>query len=262
MLTSLIAAATFSLATQTFDPNAIPARYQGHVVPTNGRPPTGFQTKVVALTFDDGPHASRTTPILNVLEEEGVPATMFLVGQNVARYRNLMQREKDYGLELANHTYTHPRSPSSSIAKAEVERTISAISAVKKPFSRLFRPPYGERYSTTSNYAMSLGYASVLWTSDSHDWELDSPNTMLNTYVIPQMTPGDIILMHDNRPVTDETIRLVIQAYRNDGYQFVTVTQMLWLWDAYLNSPEAALLEAAATTRESAQSRDINCCAD
>ena len=84
---------------------------------------------------------------------------------------------------------------------------------------------------------------------------------MLNNYVIPQMTPGDIILMHDNRPITDETIRQVIQAYRNDGYQFVTVTQMLWLWDAYLSSPDAALLDAAASSSLQARaSHDINCC--
>lgn len=254
------------VASQVFDPYALPPRYQGQVVPTTWRPPVGFNERVVALTFDDGPHQVQTMPILNILKSEGVTATMFLVGQWVDRYRSPMVSEKNLGLELANHTYTHPSWPSVLAAAPEVTMTDRGISGFQKPHSKLFRPPYGQHSGNTSLYARSLGMASVLWTNDSHDWELTDSLAAVNN-VVSNMSPGDIVLMHDNRSCTPGAVRPIIQAYRAAGYQFITVTQMLWRWDAYLSShPEAELLSLATPPTESSRrlSEDAvhSCCAE
>ena len=235
------------LATRAFDPYALPPRYQGQVVGSTWRPPVGFTEKVVALTFDDGPHKTNTEPVLRALKEENVPATMFLVGQNVNLYRKLVDKERALGLELANHTYTHSSWPSPFIAAPEVLLTESALNLIQSPHSRLFRPPYGQANASTSLFAQSLCMASVLWTNDSHDWELSNPTQMVQS-VVGSMRPGDIVLMHDNRPVTPQGVRPIIWAYRRAGYQFLTVTQMLWRWDSFLNAATQPKVKVDSTT--------------
>ncbi|MBL8060151.1 MAG: polysaccharide deacetylase family protein [Chthonomonas sp.] len=220
---------------RAFDPYALPPRYVGEVVGSSWSPPPGFTEKVVALTFDDGPDKLYTAPVLQILKEQRIPATMFVVGIKVNQQRKQVEQERSMGLEIANHTYSHFSWPSPFIAGPEVLLTESAINMTQSPHSHVFRPPYGQAAGATSIFAKSIGMASVLWTNDTHDWELTSPTTMVN-YAISQMRPGDIVLMHDNRQVTPLGLRQIIRAYRTAGYQFLTVTQMLWRWDAFINA--------------------------
>jgi peptidoglycan/xylan/chitin deacetylase (PgdA/CDA1 family) len=213
----------------------IPPRYVGQTVPENWSPPAGFTKKVVALTFDDGPHGVQTQPIINILKNAEVPATFFLVGSQVELRENLAKSLADETLfELANHTYSHINNPPADVGVEEFKKTFYAIAKYRDPHSLLFRPPYGQRNASPSIYARSIGYACVLWTNDSHDWELLDPTVITNT-VASQMRPGDIVLLHDNRPGTPVALPNIINTYKQQGYTFITATQMLWEWNTYLN---------------------------
>src|SRR5262249_20303438 len=129
--------------------------------------------KVVALTFDDGPHGPATERLLDILRKENVKATFFLVGTMVEKHQDLVQREAAEGHEIANHTYDHTRLVGLSPERVESELRDGAQvigKAVGSP-PRLFRPPGGEYDNETIEAAKRLGYVMVLWTDDPSDYQ-------------------------------------------------------------------------------------------
>lgn len=188
----------------------------------------------VALTFDDGPDATYTPKILDILSEKGVPATFFVVGQEVGKYPEMMKRIVEEGHGLGNHTFTHPQLPKITSIEVlqEIQNTQKALaeSVGKKP--DLFRPPYGALTRADEELATEKGFRIVTWSVDTLDWTgLSGEEIFLN--VQKDISPGGIILQHNvdaNPGMLDGTVEAlpkIIDDLHARGYTFVTVQTML-----------------------------------
>lgn len=190
--------------------------------------------KVIALTFDDGPHPRYTDAILDILKEYGIRATFFVVGENAALYHDELKRIADEGHEIGNHTYTHAdlkRIDKSALQKEleETERIIESLSG-KRP--AVFRPPEGKCNETVVECANERGYTTVLWNVDPRDWA--SPTAKeVSDVILKNAQCGSVILCHDynsnGRSPTPDALRTVIPMLKAMGYSFVTVSELLRL---------------------------------
>ncbi len=189
--------------------------------------------KLIALTFDDGPHPRRTAEILDILSEYGIKATFFVIGKNAEAYPKLLLRMANEGHEIGNHTYSHmtAKGASKSEFTEEIVRTDKIIKNItgKKPV--LFRPPTGYCDSMTVKSASELEHKIIVWTVDTRDWAHNSEKNIVDT-VCSRAKSGAIVLMHDfiaGDSPTPGALRKIIPALLADGYSFVTVGELLSL---------------------------------
>lgn len=196
--------------------------------PTTEPAPDCAQVKCIALTFDDGPWPETTAQLLDTLEREKVPATMFLVGQNAQRYPDLVEREQAMGLEIANHTLTHPNLKKSGAEKVrnELSQTNKILTGLTDTAPTLMRPPYGANSSTSDQISGELGLGVVQWTYSPIDWENKDAAT-ITRLTVSGAEPNAIVLMHDTHTWTVDAVPQIITELRSQGYHFVTVTQLL-----------------------------------
>lgn len=187
--------------------------------------------KIIALTFDDGPHPRYTPQILDILQEYGVKATFFEVGENVKYYSDVSIRVVNEGHEIGNHTYSHPhiRTLDGFALLEEVERCEAEIYRVTGVKPTLFRPPEGVVDDAVKVMAQEKNYSLVLWDIDTRDWAATSVPDMVEN-IISNGSSGDIILMHDyvsKKCHTVEALRSIIPQLIEKGYRFVTVSELL-----------------------------------
>ena len=189
------------------------------------------EKKLIALTFDDGPHPKETDKVLDVLNKYNIKATFFIAGKHAKWYTNPLIRASKEGHEIGNHTFNHPDISNLSLSKIEeeivkCEDTLVEITG-KKP--TLFRPPYGSyKRSDLEEVAKKHDYKIILWTTiDARDWENPPASTIAST-IIDKAKNGDIILLHDYATNnTVEALDRIIPAMQKRGFQFVTVSELL-----------------------------------
>ena len=188
------------------------------------------EEKKIALTFDDGPHYKYTAEILDILKEYEIKATFFVVGELAERYPELIEREIREGHELGNHTNSHPKLTELSLAGliGEIKET-ETILASHQYSPKLFRPPEGRFGKEVEETAEALGYRIILWSVDTRDWA-HTPADKIVKNVMQNTKSGSIILCHDfigkNSP-TPEALRIFIPALLKEGYEFVTVSELI-----------------------------------
>ena len=183
--------------------------------------------KVIALTFDDGPHPKYTEQILDVLDEYGVKATFFVIGENVRNYPGIVEEETARGHEVESHTFSHRYANSYGYGEAvkELSSNEDAL-GVKTSF---VRPPGGIVSSSFKRAAGDMSYRIVLWSVDTLDWKCPGADHIVNT-VLNNAKSGDIILMHDyvcGHSSTVEALKRVIPSLIERGYTFVTIKELL-----------------------------------
>jgi peptidoglycan-N-acetylglucosamine deacetylase len=152
-----------------------------------------------ALTFDDGPDPDATPAVLDALDEAGVKATFFVVGEQLMRHWSIAREARARGHELALHGAAHPHHEelSPAAARDEVARGIGAFEAATGERPKLCRPPYG-RFSEHSHEAcLKLGLGPVYWSAWGIDWE-PIPPARIADLVTRDLTPGSIVLLHDS----------------------------------------------------------------
>lgn len=185
--------------------------------------------KVVALTIDDGPHYKVTPEILAILKEKQVKATFFVLGENVEHFPKLLAQEVADGHEIGTHTYSHPsllKLGTKKIAE-EFDKAEKAL-ATTAPKPTLFRPPGGFYNTQVIETAHQRGYTVVLWSIDPRDWSCPPTEKVVET-VLHDIKPGSIVLLHDGQyPLpTPQALGIIIDRLREQGYDFVTVSQLL-----------------------------------
>ena len=182
---------------------------------------------VVYLTFDDGPHASYTVPMLETLSRYDAVATFFVLGVQVQRFPEVLEQVVAGGHQVASHTVNHPSL--ANLTREEFIREVvggdEAIRAVvgdrADPLACL-RPPYGAVDSRTAPLAAELGKALVLWDVDPQDWRQPGAE-QIASYVLSHASPGAIILMHDGgggRSQTVAALETVLAELSPRGYEF------------------------------------------
>lgn len=187
--------------------------------------------KRIALTFDDGPHEVYTAEILSILKEYGVKATFFVVGQNAETYPSLVKEAAEAGHEIGNHTYSHPKlkGQNAESFSYELEKTKNVIETITGVSPILFRPPEGFRDDVIKTVAKEQGYQMVLWSVDTEDWRGLSADR-IETAILKDVKDGSIILCHDyvvGQSHTPEALRRVIPKLLEEGYAFVSVSELL-----------------------------------
>ena len=212
------------LVTATIHPAfALPAGVYHHHVNSSNK---------IALTFDDGPHPRYTAEILEILEEYGVHATFFFVGENVIYYPDAARAVAQHGHEIGNHTHHHvcPSAKNGSgVLARELELCEKAIQQVTDTSPKLFRPPQGNWNETLYGLARAREYDIVLWNIDTLDWA-HTPAEQICQHVLERAQSGDIILMHDFHAKgceTAEALRELIPALLERGFHFVTVSELI-----------------------------------
>lgn len=192
------------------------------------------QRKRVALTFDDGPDNNTTPKILDILNQYNVPATFFLIGENAERYPAVVKRIFYEGHQVANHSWSHlrPTELSSSNFLWEVKQSSKVLQDYLRPSNPLYyRPPYGLLTNTQMGKIREEGYLVISWSIDSLDWTKSTPKDIRDK-VVDSIYPGAIVLMHsaggkDKRQSTVEALPDIIDSLTKQGYEFVTVHDLL-----------------------------------
>jgi len=191
--------------------------------------------KMIALTFDDGPNGAATEQILNTLHERKVPATFFVIGANADRFPNSIKRMVSEGHLVANHTYRHSRFD--QISFGEMEKDIAdgskAIETITGIRPRWFRPPYGINGAGLEAICRQQGFVIAGWTLDANDWNPHPVDELVDT-IVSQVTPGDIILLHDgwetrpdaDRQLTMAAVPIIVDKLRQAGFVFVTLPEL------------------------------------
>ncbi|MFF2270105.1 polysaccharide deacetylase family protein [Cellulosimicrobium cellulans] len=156
--------------------------------------------RVVALTYDDGPHPEHTPRLLDVLARAGATATFFVLGQHVARYPEVTQRVVAEGHEVALHGEDHRSLLTLGDAEAvrrigDAKRRVEDVTGVPL---RLYRPPYGRHTVAQARGIRGLGLELVIWSGDAHDWLHDAEDRIARR-ALHDVFPGGIVLLHDDR---------------------------------------------------------------
>ncbi|MDN3019493.1 polysaccharide deacetylase family protein [Paenibacillus sp. BSR1-1] len=193
--------------------------------------------KLVALTFDDGPHPVFTPQILNILAKHDAKATFFVAGNKVVRYSDLLKREVKEGHEIANHTFHHIYG---NITSAKLSSELDETDKIIKKFTglkpSLYRPVAGFYNNVIINTAIKNGKEVVLWTwgQDSRDWADPPPNQIYNN-ITKGVKPGNIIIFHDwhgseytQTCSTTKALENILEFLDKNGYKCVTVTELLY----------------------------------
>lgn len=189
----------------------------------------------IAITFDDGPDPRFTSDVLDVLAEYNVPATFFLMGSRAIAYPEIVERMQNEGHIIGNHSYWHPnlvKEGDLATLENEVQRTEDTLANLVGYRTKLFRAPYGFLNTDLVEKLAELDYYYIAWSVDSLDWQEEPPQEIANR-VVSNVEPGAIILMHDggdwdaDRTSTIESLRTILPTLQGQGYQFVTVPELL-----------------------------------
>ena len=194
------------------------------------------QDPVVALTFDDAP-SPQVAPVLQTLEERGVKATFFAVGQGLEQHPDLARSIVASGHQLGNHTYSHNRMvlKTPDYISEEIERTSALIAAAGFTGPIYFRPPNGKKLLLLPWYLHRHNITTVMWDVEPDTYAGSvSPAAradFLTQYTLDHVRPGSIILMHPfcNEDCAPDRVALpkIIDALQAQGYHFVTVSELL-----------------------------------
>lgn len=187
--------------------------------------------KVVYLTFDDGPVPEVTPRVLDILDEMGVKATFFWVGENLTKYPNLAAEVLRRGHYAGNHTYHHIsgwQAPAiayqSEILLTEQKmQEVRRLAGITEVQPKLFRPPYGRSGLRMHRWLKEQGYKVVLWDIVSHDYNRRYSPERIVKIVMRYVRPGSVLLMHDSLKSDYNIITalpLIIRRLQLAGYEF------------------------------------------
>ena len=190
--------------------------------------------KLVAITYDDGPHPVYTPELLRILRDCRVKATFFMIGTRMQRWPWIVEQAAADGQVIANHTYSHPRYLSRD-THAQIVREIRDGQKVIEQLAHqrylVFRPPKGFLGNGVLRTADLMGYTVVLWSVSAYQHDTTRTPEQMAQRVLRLVRPGSIILMHDGRfPMRWRDVRatpLIIRALKKRGYRFVTVPELL-----------------------------------
>ncbi len=189
--------------------------------------PTG--RKLIALTFDDGPHPTITPKMIELLTSKNAKGTFFCLGRSLSAYPTVAQKYLTQPCaEVANHTWTHPQLTKCTAdkIKSELQRTNEAAKNATGKMPVLMRPPYGSNNARSNSITREVGLIPITWSIDTNDWRKRSPEEM-TAQILNEASDGSIILMHDRYESVLPVVSTVIDKLRAQGYSFVTVSEML-----------------------------------
>lgn len=188
----------------------------------------------VAITFDDGPNPIYTPQVIEIFSNAKGKATFFMIGEQMRNHPEIVKQVAVQGHEIGNHTYTHPKLSQLSSAECweeiqETEKLIEEL-AGRKPV--VFRPPYLDYNQETVSILQQKEYPMIGAVNlEAQDWEQPGVGHIL-TKSRDAVKNGSILIFHDgygDRSQTIEAVRMLVSELTLQGYQLVTVSELLEL---------------------------------
>lgn len=179
--------------------------------------------KIVALTFDDGP-GPYTSRLIDILNNNKVHATFFMLGKNLSLYKDTVKKVHDNNMEIGYHSYNHKnfkRQKLETIVE-EFNESNETLKSITGSTFHLIRPPYG---SINEKIKESLNASFILWNIDTEDWRHKNTD-YLKEYVLQKAQDGNIILFHDIHKSSVDAIEKLLPYLYIEGYQVVTVSEL------------------------------------
>jgi peptidoglycan-N-acetylglucosamine deacetylase len=154
----------------------------------------------IHLTFDDGPHPAATPAVLDILKERNIPATFFLLGQNVEKFPDIARQVVSEGHQIGNHSYSHTNLffKNKSFVQKQIIQTEEIFELKLGKRTHYFRPPYGYSNLTILNILKEIRSTCVLWNIDSKDYRLEKQSDV-ERRILNNISIGSILLFHDNK---------------------------------------------------------------
>ncbi len=175
-------------------------------------------SKLIYLTFDDGPVPEVTPQVLDILDEYGWKATFFCVGDNVRKYPEVYQEVLRRGHRVGNHSFNHIRGYRYSVEDyvANVQKASAYIE------SRLFRPPHG-RITFSQIKALKEDYDIVMWDVITYDYDKKKKPEQIMRTVRNYLRKGSIVVFHDSIKAKDNVLTVLPQVlayWKEKGYSY------------------------------------------
>ena len=173
--------------------------------------------KVIYLTFDDGPTEELTHWILNTLDEFGIKATFFCIGNNAEKLPEIVDEIREKGHSVGIHGYEHRRGlyKDNEVFFSDIEKSKNIIK------SNLFRPPHGNITPSQAKKLKNLGYNVVLWDVITRDYNPSLSEEKVLDIAKKYTRNGSIVVFHDSR-----------KAFKNMKYAFPKAVKY-WLENGY-----------------------------
>ncbi|MGG1550330.1 MULTISPECIES: polysaccharide deacetylase family protein [Paenibacillus] len=193
--------------------------------------------KAIAFTFDDGPNPVYTPQVLDIFDEVGGRATFFMMGKQIELYPETARDVHVRKHEIGNHTYSHPFMTQISLEECERELLVTdgLITQITGTRPVVMRPPYGDYNPEVHTQTAKFGYQVIGARSGSaRDWEMPGVAHILEA-TRAQIGCGSILLFHDgfgDRSQTIEAVRILAKELTADGYQLVTVSELLQMTES------------------------------
>lgn len=193
--------------------------------------------KKVAITFDAAWGSDKTSKIVEILKENGVLGTFFLVGFWVEQNADLVKMIDDAGFDIGTHSNTHPKMSvlSEERVKEELETSMNLITQITGKPVKIFRPPFGDYNDALINIAGSLGLKTIQWDVDSLDWKGLSANEILSR-IKASVKNGSIILCHNNSDHILDALPLIISHLKHEGYTMVKISDLVYEKNYYIDN--------------------------
>lgn len=185
--------------------------------------------KKVAISFDCAWGTEYTDKLLSVMKEKDVICTFFAVEFWTEKYPDYVKKITEHGHDMGTHSATHPYMSKLSVNTIEKELKTSTLAIEKitgKPV-KLFRPPYGDYDNKVIKTASSLGLYTIQWDVDSLDWKNLSASE-IEQRVVNRVKEGSIVLFHNNGLHTAEALPNIIDALKNNGFEFVKIYDLIY----------------------------------
>jgi peptidoglycan/xylan/chitin deacetylase (PgdA/CDA1 family) len=194
------------------------------------------QTPTVLLTFDDGPHPDVTPAVLDRLAAYDARAVFFLVGRRVRRAGAIVDRIHKAGHSIGNHTHLHRSAYVEDVSFSRLvpyyrdcrwcQRSIEDAAGVRPT---LFRPPGGRLTPASMLVPKILGLRCVTWSLHVDDWAFRTVDEAHAgaAELLGRVTPGDIVLLHDNNPRQLDLLDLLLPGLKSHGYDLARGVDLL-----------------------------------
>ena len=204
-----------------------------HTAATTSAQLKAVGTKVIALTFDDGPWPTSTAKIVRALRSGDAQATFFMLGSQIGPRKKLARSVVEGGNLVGVHSWNHALMVrrSSAVNARDLARCIKALRSATGMTAHWFRPPYGSTNTALRRTASAKGLRQVIWTVDTLDWKYRRTSSVVSR-ALSGARNGSIVLMHDGggpRAATAAAVPIIIKKLRARGYDFVTLDEMVAL---------------------------------
>ena len=199
--------------------------------------------KKVAISFDCAWGVDYTDKLLDVMEQEKVKSTFFMVEFWSRKYPDYLTKISQKGHEIGTHSATHPYM--SKLSKEQITKelntSIGAIESITKKKVQLFRPPYGDYDDLLIQTAREMGIYTIQWDVDSLDWK-DLSASDITKRVVKRVKNGSIVLFHNQGLHTAEALPQIIKELKQQGYEFVTIGELIYK-DNYQMLPDGGQIK-------------------